>query len=382
MTTTLTAGRAAGGPRSGHMPGRCGFRRFPRWSAVATLLVSLFATACAGVGPRPSDGLQRETDAVPPPPSFLSVTATPGPQPMEEILALRSRRHHPGARLRIAFLLQETGNWVGAESELQQILFAEPAPDRGVTALARWLRARGFDRRGDRERARAERAAGLLVADDPELRERLTERAATPVGHGPAAPVPAVALAMMTRSTWKAAAARTRSMKPMGPVHRITIHHSATACRDARTSAAIAAIRSIQRYHQDEQGWGDIGYHFLIDPAGRVWTGRAVDWQGAHAGDDERNQGNVGICLLGNYTPGDQGPPQPAQIDALAALVQQLCVRHGVAAKDVVTHRELKQTDCPGPYLQTAVEGLRTRLARGVILAKGAPRGSAPTTGQ
>ncbi|MBI5852544.1 MAG: N-acetylmuramoyl-L-alanine amidase [Planctomycetes bacterium] len=343
--------------------------------------MSLFATACAGVGPRPSDGLQRETDAVPPPPSFHSVTATPGARPMEEILALRSRRDHPGARLRIAFLLQETGNWAGAESELQQILFADPAPDRGVTALARWLRARGFERRGDRERARAEREAGLLVADEPELRERLTERAATPLERGSASPVPAVALAMMPRSTWKAAAARTRSMKPMGPVHRITIHHSATACRDARTTASIAAIRSIQRYHQDEQGWGDIGYHFLIDPAGRVWTGRAVDWQGAHAGDDERNQGNVGVCLLGNYTPGDQGPPQPAQIEALAALVQQLCARHGVAAKDVVTHRELKQTDCPGPYLQTAVEGLRARLARSGPLATGAGRGAAAPTG-
>lgn len=377
MTISATTGCMAGS--------RCfGFRRaverLARFSrpdrrcSAWVLLLSLCPfwlglAACAGVGPRVSPEASSDANAVPPPPSFHSVTAAPGTRPVEEILALRGLRSHAGARLRIAFLLQETGNWAGAETELQQIVFADPRPERDVEAIARWLRARGFERRGESDRARAERAAGLLVADEPGLRERLTDRAVV-ARPGPAPSSPVAALSVLPRTSWKAAAAKTRSMKPMGPVHRITIHHSATACRDGRQTAAVAAIRSIQRYHQEEQGWGDIGYHFLIDPAGRVWTGRAVDWQGAHAGDDERNQGNLGICLLGNFMPRDQGQPPAAQLAALDQLVKQLARRHEVAPRQIVTHHELKpSTDCPGPYLQTAVERLRGSLETSRIVA-------------
>jgi len=35
----------------------------------------------------------------------------------------------------------------------------------------------------------------------------------------------------------------------------------------------------IQRDHMDAKGWGDIGYHFRIDPSGRVLEGRELLWQ-------------------------------------------------------------------------------------------------------
>ena len=127
-----------------------------------------------------------------------------------------------------------------------------------------------------------------------------------------------------------------------------------------RTS--VAAIRAIQHYHQGAQGWADIGYHYLVDRAGRVWSGRAVRWQGAHASGDNNRQ-NIGVCLLGDYVPGSQGRPPRIQVRALARLLDDLCGVYSVDPKAILTHRELKSTTCPGPYLQAAVEQLREQLS-------------------
>ncbi|MFO1051775.1 MAG: peptidoglycan recognition family protein [Planctomycetota bacterium] len=339
------------------------------WASCLGLLLLWFSSACTSFA-----GRERSESAsgvgLPPPPSLATVAAPAPARPLDEIDRLRTFRDHPGARLRIAFLLQESGDWSAAENELQQLVFGVPAPTGDVEALARWLRSRGFRHRGDDERADAEAAAALALASDADLRARL--HPSVPLPQPKAAPVAADAhVAVLPRASWNAAAAKLRTMKPMGAVRRITIHHSAVACRGDGSATAMAAIRSIQRYHQNDQGWGDIGYHYLIDPAGRVWTGRAVEWQGAHAGDDGKNQGNIGVCLLGNFVPDDQGPPPPAQIAALDRLVHQLCLRYHVAPDGVMTHRELKKTDCPGPFLQAAVEKIRAGLARESLVASG-----------
>jgi hypothetical protein len=341
----------------------------PRWLC-AVLLAALPACVSVGGGasaPPPA--------AVAPEPALAAVTAPAAGRILDEIDALGRFGRHPGAQLRIAWLLQEQGSWEESMTVLNQILFG-PAPSGGaaerpgpdVAALARYLRARTFAHRGETARAADERAQALETVLAPDLRSRLLAEGGGPT---PAAPRGGVAVptpTILPRSSWKAASARTAEMRRMGVVKRITVHHSATLVRSTSTAAAVGAIRGIQRHHQGENGWGDIGYHFLIDPAGRVWTGRALDWQGAHAGDPERNQFNVGICLLGNFVRSGQGAPAPAQLQALDGLCTALCLRYGVEARNVLTHQELKTTDCPGPYVQAAVEDLRERL-RGRLLA-------------
>ena len=111
----------------------------------------------------------------------------------------------------------------------------------------------------------------------------------------------------------------------MSRIDRITVHHSAVhADREAQDRSA-EIIRSIQKNHQRDKGWGDIGYHYLIDREGRVWTGRPEGWQGAHAGDPQSNRGNLGVCLMGNFVSRGGQTPAPAQLQApraagLAAL--------------------------------------------------------------
>ena len=172
---------------------------------------------------------------------------------------------------------------------------------------------------------------------------------------------PSHEIRILGRSSWNARAPKTSRLKPMGKISRITVHHSAGKTFWAHSREDTARhIRSIQRYHQDEKKWADIGYHYVIDRAGIVWQGRSRSYQGAHAGG-AANRGNIGIVVLGNYT---RQEPHREQIRSLANLVGQLSDRHGVPHYRVYTHKELQpgHTACPGPALTRVVGQIRGKL--------------------
>ncbi len=309
--------------------------------------------------------------SVAPSPALDVVTAPAGERPQRELDRLAAFPDQPGAVLRRAWLLQETGAWGEARTLVNGLLFDGESDSPDVEALARYVRARGYEHEGDNERAARDRDDALALVRSPALRARLVaEGAGGRTGAPPTRDRMAVGTpTVLPRSAWKAAQARVGNMNRMGRIQRVTVHHSATVVRGTSTATSIAAIRGIQRHHQQQNGWGDIGYHYLIDPAGRVWTGRGIEWQGAHAGDPSRNRANVGICLLGSFVPDEQGAPPPAQLAALEALLVSLCVEHRLEPSGILTHKELKDTACPGPYVQAAVEAMRSRL-NGQFLAQ------------
>jgi N-acetyl-anhydromuramyl-L-alanine amidase AmpD len=151
----------------------------------------------------------------------------------------------------------------------------------------------------------------------------------------------------------------------MGSITRVTVHHTATP-RDGRGSAtdAAAELRSIQNSHQGERGWADIGYHFLIDGAGRVWEGREIQYQGAHAGNREANRSNLGIALLGDF---DRTPPTREQEEALVRVLRAQCATHGIAVRHVQGHNDVAHefhtggTSCPGRFLASKLPELVAR---------------------
>ncbi len=178
----------------------------------------------------------------------------------------------------------------------------------------------------------------------------------------PAAPAAAAkSPPILPRTAW--GARRTRSnFDRMTPISRITVHHTATRLPGNSARVAADAIKSYQREHQEKEGWADIGYHFLIDPSGRIWEGRPISYQGAHAGSPQLNVGNVGIALIGDFT---VQQPSAAQKRALTDLLDSLCAKYRVAHGRVYTHQEMLGggTECPGPALQRVVEQWR----RGVV---------------
>jgi hypothetical protein len=151
----------------------------------------------------------------------------------------------------------------------------------------------------------------------------------------------------------------------MNGVRRITVHHSAVNSADLVSKADAArqleAFRSNHVSRTDgETGlhWVDIGYHYIIDPSGRIWEGRPITIEGAHV--SHTNQHNLGVMLMGNF---DVQRPTRAALEALDNFVAGQMKRYRVNIASVFTHQELKSTECPGRNLQRYM--LQTRASTG-----------------
>ncbi|HYI01591.1 peptidoglycan recognition family protein [Hyalangium sp.] len=109
------------------------------------------------------------------------------------------------------------------------------------------------------------------------------------------------------------------------PTQFVTIHHTAWANNPENP---VATMRAVWYYHCVTLGWGDIGYHFLVDQFGNIYQGR----DGGHATEaghvSRYNHYNIGICLMGQFHPGAPdvppgGEPTPEALDTamrMAAL--------------------------------------------------------------
>ncbi len=162
---------------------------------------------------------------------------------------------------------------------------------------------------------------------------------------------------VIPRSAWAKAGPKMSGSKPMNGVQRVTIHHDGTNASGLRGQSAVARrIESIREYHRSKGvEWIDIGYHYIIDPEGRVWEGRPISIEGAHV--KATNEHNLGVMLLGNF---DQHSPTGAQIATLNGFVRDQCMRYRVPTNRIYTHQELKQTACPGRNLQNYMQVARS----------------------
>lgn len=145
---------------------------------------------------------------------------------------------------------------------------------------------------------------------------------------------------------------------PMGRVTRITVHHDAIMPVPSGSYAdSLRRLQLIRTGHLNK-GWADIGYHFAIDPSGRIWQARPLELQGAHVKDN--NPGNLGIVIFGNY---EEIRPTSASLDAVNKMIAYSMARFNVPMSRVYTHQELRPTLCPGRNLQAQM--IATRASGG-----------------
>ena len=103
-------------------------------------------------------------------------------------------------------------------------------------------------------------------------------------------------------------------------VKHCIIHHSAG---DNSNQDYVNQLRNIYLLHTMSNGWDDIGYNYVVDPKGTVYEAR--DAQGAGDVDDivgahycAKNNGTMGICLLGNY---NNSEPSLSLLTSLSDLI-------------------------------------------------------------
>jgi hypothetical protein len=172
------------------------------------------------------------------------------------------------------------------------------------------------------------------------------------------APGSTVIPGVLARSTWGARSVNRSRLDPASPPWRwITVHHSAEPgakpLNGGTLNDSARALRHIQSAHMNgTDRMGDIGYHFLIDPSGRIFQGRDLRYQGAHA-HGANNVGNVGICLLGNF---DEQKPTDASVAAMHRLIEDLHSSLHISLKKVRGHDHWRQTNCPGLKLKPELE--------------------------
>lgn len=121
----------------------------------------------------------------------------------------------------------------------------------------------------------------------------------------------------------------------------IVVHHSATTDTDFNN------WDSIRKYHVEERGWNDIGYHAGIEIENgvfRIKYGRSLTVNGAHC--PGMNTSAAGFCFVGNFT--DSPPPLPMLQMACRVWFVPTMLAHGITTDDIFFHREKRQTECPG----------------------------------
>lgn len=157
----------------------------------------------------------------------------------------------------------------------------------------------------------------------------------------------------------------------------IVVHHTAVAVKgDARSG--VERVRAIYEYHARNRGWGDVGYHYLIDEEGQMYEGKAGGKYvvGGHAYC--HNVNTVSIALLGNF---EVEKPTQDQMKALQWLIDDLAEEYDVNLDENATyhgqtysspilgHGDLLSTSCPGFYVRQTLSQVRKHVEQGDLTA-------------
>lgn len=285
-------------------------------------------------------------------------------------------------RIRFAFPDGSVGDWLPLE-------LMDSAPDGNTVAAS--------------ELVQAPTDAVAYEVDAPQGTEAVVYddgRHGTPRDYSTGS-IDTLGLPVISRAAWGAGdVAGMRWAPRFNAPQAITIHHTAS---DPGNDHA-AHLRSTYHYHANVLGWGDIGYHLIIDPAGRIYQGRGGTTlgnavfqappvagiappvvTGGHVGG--MNDGNIGISLLGNF---EKYAPTEAAIRSTIDCVRRLSSVIGIhphaginyrgrPMPAVSGHRDWGGTVCPGrffPHMNFIRDHAANGWVPGAISSAALPFGS------
>lgn len=150
----------------------------------------------------------------------------------------------------------------------------------------------------------------------------------------------------------------------------LLVHHTAVQV-SGDTRSGVERIRALYAYHAQNRGWGDIGYHYLIDEEGQIYEGKAGGKYvvGGHAYCNNVN--TIGVALLGNF---EVEKPSQDQMKALQWLLSDLGDTYNIDLDDnasfhgelfsspILGHGDVLSTACPGFYVRQTLSQVRKNV--------------------
>lgn len=122
-------------------------------------------------------------------------------------------------------------------------------------------------------------------------------------------------------------------------IKEIIVHCSATA------EGKDFTVEDVRRWHK-QQGWSDIGYHYVIGRHGEKWTGRDVDVSGAHCEGHNRN--SIGVCYIGGCAKDGKTPKDTRTLQQKAVMLSLLTeLKRLYPQAKIYGHRDFARKDCP-----------------------------------
>lgn len=127
-------------------------------------------------------------------------------------------------------------------------------------------------------------------------------------------------------------------LTPLQRVEKLVQHHMAHP---------TWGVHDVHKYHQSK-GWIGIGYNYWIAFDGTIYEGRGLH-VGAHV--EGWNSRTIGIGYQGDFT---KQQMTDAQLRSGIQLNHHLIVKYGLTPADIIGHRDLAATVCPGPNFRLA----------------------------
>lgn len=204
----------------------------------------------------------------------------------------------------------------------------------------------------------------------------------TPIRLGTPRPLAVAKPPVVTRTGWGCPDGQS---SPSWTPEYTTVKHLIVHHTDNTNSQSDwpAVIRSIFTAHKFTNGWGDIGYNYLVDPNGIVYEGRAGgdNVQGAHFSCANGN--TMGIAFLGTFT---SVQPTQSAWNAVTTMLAWKAEQRGIDPSgttyhtgsqltlyNISGHRDAnsttapgtcpKNTACPGNALYPRLPALRNDVA-------------------
>lgn len=131
-------------------------------------------------------------------------------------------------------------------------------------------------------------------------------------------------------------------IRDLSQVNYLAIHHTA--------DLNVETAEDLANYHIQNNGWGGIGYHFVIDKQGVVFY--VGDISTARANVANLNEQVIGICIMGNFVQGLH--PTNEQLNSAHKLCEALInyppLSNLTSWDKVRGHKELpdQSSTCPG----------------------------------